>query len=36
MDKEEAGMIPYGLSLELYKCVMKSKGATFPVLGDFE
>lgn len=35
MDKEEAGMIPYGLSLELYKCVMKSKGATFPVLGDF-
>lgn len=35
MKKEEAGKIPYGLSLAIYKAVMESKGKTYPTLRDW-
>jgi len=35
MTKEEAGKVPYGLSLAIYKAVMSSKGKTYPTLEDF-
>jgi len=35
MDTKEAGMIPYGLSLAIYKAIIESQGKTYPTLGDF-
>jgi hypothetical protein len=35
MSKEEAGMVPYGLSLEIYKAVCESQGTTYSTLEDF-
>lgn len=35
MNSRIAGMVPYGLSLELYQAAMESNGKTYPRLEDF-
>jgi len=36
MDTESAGMVPYGLSLAIYKAAIESQGRTIPTLRDFQ